>query len=49
MSGFAVEGEMQPQLINNIIVLLHTATNTTPIVFCSLSFFSFFLFQALAV
>lgn len=47
MSGFAVEEQTQPHLINNIIVLLHTTIKTAPppqITF----FFSFFIFQALA-
>lgn len=30
MSGFAVEEQTQPHLINNIIVLLHTAIKTHP-------------------
>lgn len=46
MSGFAVEEQTQPHLINNIIVLLHTAIKTHPPP--SFSFLSFFLFQALA-
>lgn len=45
MSGFAVEEQTQPHLINNIIVLLHTAIKTHPppatpsFPFSSLSFY----------
>lgn len=53
MSGFAVEEQTQPHLINNIIVLLHTAIKTHPLPSPLLSkpppfFFPFFLFRALA-
>lgn len=53
MSGFAVEEQTQPHLINNIIVLLHTTIKTHPLPSPLLSkpppfFFPFFLFRALA-
>lgn len=44
MSGFAVEEQAQPHLINNIIVLLHATIKTPPPILPF--FFSFFLFQA---
>lgn len=47
MSGFAVEEQAQPHLINNIIVLLHTTIKTSPHHHHS-SLFLLFLFQALA-
>lgn len=44
MSGFAVVKRTQPHLINNIIVLLHTAVRTQPPTPSALSSFPFFSF-----